>query len=354
MMNLCGSWKGRRRQPGERRRPARPIPLASIPPEAGKGAERLRHTGGTPTVLGRARGSALVAVLWLIAILGLAAMATLRVVKLDVDVVHAQIGGFRARQLAEAGIAVGANPAVKRDDFILKQQFGDGEGFDVRLASEAGRFNINSLLLRGDKPLLRGMLIDWGLDMDEADAVVDALSDWVDGDDFVSLNGAEKDWYEERGRINQPFNRPFYSLDEMRLVAGMGEVEKIQPGWRDWFTVWSGGPLDVNEAKPELIAAAAEVSIDDAEMVVETVLGPDQIRDTEDDARFGNIEEVLAILGVPEMMRPIVAPRLTVKDTTTRIESIGYTPGARHRITLIVRNRTGRPAILERTEEPIP
>ena len=302
----------------------------------------------------RRRGSALIAVLWLIGILAMAAVATLQMVGLDVKVVHSNIAGFRARQLAEAGIAVGANPAVKRDDPILNQEFDYGEGFHVRIASEAGRFNINSLLLRGDKPLLRSIFMDWGLDMDQADAVVDALSDWVDGDDFVSLNGAEKDWYEERGRINQPFNRPFYSLDEMSLVAGMGEVEKIHPGWRDWFTVWSGGALDVNEAEPELIAAAAEVSVDDAAALVETVLGPDQIRDTEDDARFKNLEEVLAILGVPEMMRPIVAPRLTVNDTTVRIESIGYTPGARHKITLVLRNRTGRPAILERKEEPIP
>lgn len=303
----------------------------------------------------RRRGSALVAVLWLIAILAFTALATVQVVKLDVDVVSAQITGFRARQLAEAGIAVGANPAVERDDPVLKQSFGDDlEGFEVRLASEAARFNINALLVRDDKPLLRSMFIDWGLEMDQAEAVVDALADWVDGDDFVSLNGVEVDWYEDQGRINQPFNRPFYSLDEMRLVAGMEMVEAVRPDWRNWFTVWSGGALDANEAEPELIAAAAEVSVEDAVAVVETVLGPDQIRDTEDDARFQNLEEVLAILGVPEMMRAIVTPRLTVNDTTTRIESIGYSSGARHLITLIVRNRTGRPAILEKFEEPIP
>jgi len=299
-------------------------------------------------------GSALVAVLWLIAILSLTALATMRVVSLDVDLMDAQIRGFRARQLAEAGIAVGANPAVQRDDPVLRQDFDGVEGFEVRLASEAGRFNINALLLREESPLLRSIFISWGLDLDQAQAVVDALGDWVDADDFVSLNGAERDWYLERGRLNQPFNRPFYDLSEMRLVAGMDLVEMVRPDWRDWFTVWSGGALDVNEAEPELIAAAAEVSIDDAERLVEFVLGPDQIRDTEDDSRLGSVDEALAFLGVPEMMAPIVAPRLTVNDTTTRIESIGYALGARHQITLIVRNRTGRPAILEKSEEPIP
>jgi len=303
---------------------------------------------------GGRRGSALVAVLWLIAILALTALATVQVVKLDVDVVTAQVTGFRARQLAEAGIAVGANPAVERDDLVLIQDFGDEEGFEVRLASEAGRFNINALILREDTPLLRSMFIDWGLDLDQAQLVTDALADWVDGDDFISLNGAEVDWYEEQGRINQPFNRPFYSLDELRLVRGMDMIEMVRPDWRDWFTVWSGGQLDVNEARAELIAAAAEVSVEDAGIIAETVLGPDQIRDTEDDARFENVEEVLAILGVPEIMRPIVTPRLTINDSTTRIESIGYSGSARHKTTVIVRNRTGKPAILEKSEEPIP
>jgi len=309
------------------------------------------HSQQTPR---HRRGSALVAVLWLIAILALTALATVQVVSLDVDVVSAQVNGFRARQMAEAGIAVGANPAVERDDPVLYQELQEGEGFDVRLASEAGRFNINALLMRKDEPLMRSLFIDWGLDLDEAQLVVDSLADWIDGDDFISLNGAEVDWYEELGRINQPFNRPFYSMDEIRLVRGMEMIETVRPDWRDWFTVWSGGALDVNEARSELIAAAAEVSVEDAEMIVETVLGPDQERDTEDDARFENVEEVLAILGVPEIMRPIVSPRLTVNDTTTRIESIGFSGNARHKTTVIVRNRTGRPAILEKLEEPIP
>jgi hypothetical protein len=43
-----------------------------------------------------------------------------------------------------------------------------------------------------------------------------------------------------------------------------------------------------------------------------------------------------------------------VNDSTTRIESTGYADGAKRKINVIVRNRTGRPALLERTEEIIP
>src|SRR5690606_24744082 len=167
-------------------------------------------------------GSALIAVLWLIAILALAAVAAIRVVSFDVEIATSQVHGFRARQLAEMGIAIGANPAVKKTDPLLRQYSEeDGEGFEVRLISEGGRFKINAILLRGDELLLKGILIDRGLTVDEAQAQVDALIDWVDPNDEVQLNGAEKGWYLEQGRFNQPFNRPFYSLEEMRLVRGM-------------------------------------------------------------------------------------------------------------------------------------
>lgn len=301
------------------------------------------------------RGSALVAVIWLIAILSLAAVAAIKVVAFDLDIASAKINGFRAQQLAEMGIAVGANPAVERNDPILRQWSEENdEGFDVRLVSEAGKFNINALVANEDKNLLKSMLIDWGLDIDQSAAVADALSDWVDADDEEALNGAEIRYYEEAGRVNQPFNRPFYSLEEVRLVRGMDLVEAFRPDWRNWFTIWTNGGLDVNEAEPELLAVAAEVSVEEATIIPETIRGPDGIKDTEDDVPFRTLEDALALLGVSSSLRPDISARFTINDTTTRIESIGMSTGVRRKVTLIVRNRTGQPAILERTEEVIP
>jgi type II secretory pathway component PulK len=300
-------------------------------------------------------GSALVAVLWLIAILALASIAAIRVVSLDVDLATSQVHGFRARQLAEMGIAVASNPAVKRTDPLLRQQDEEsGEGFEARIVSEGEKFNINAIVLRQDEQLLKSMFIDWGLELEEAEAVVDALIDWVDPNDEVGLNGAEVEWYLDQGRLNQPFNRPFYHLDEVRLVRGMDYIEALRPDWREWFTIWSSGALDLNEASAELIAAAAEITPEEAAIVPETVRGPDGIRDTEDDAPFQSVEQALALLGVDGTLRPEVSARMTVNDTTTRLESIGSVSGARRKITVIVRNRTGRPAVLERTEEVLP
>lgn len=300
------------------------------------------------------QGSALIAVLWLIAILALASMAAIRVVGFDVELATSQIHGFRARQLAEMGIAVAANPAVKRTDPLLKRMDeATGEGFEARLISEGEKFNINALLLRQDENFFKDLFISWGLELDEAEALTDALVDWVDGNDEVGLNGAESEWYLEQGRLNQPFNRPFYNLDEVRLVKGMDYVEALKPDWRNFFTIWSSGQLDLNEASAELIAAATGCTVEEASVIPETVRGPDGVRETDDDAPFQDVQAALSLLGVDSTMQPEVVARVTVNDATQRIESIGTVSGAKRKITVIVRNRTGRPAVLDRTEEVV-
>ena len=303
----------------------------------------------------RAQGFALVAVLWLIAVLGMATMVALRVISFDMELTTAKVHGSRARNIAEIGIAVGSNPVVKRDDPIL-HHFDEaaGGGYDVNILSEGGRFNINTILLRNDTALLRDLFISWGLDLDTAQGVTACLADWIDADDNVSLNGSEKDWYESQGRINQPFNRPFYNLDEMRLVRGMDLVEAVRPDWRNWFTIWSSGGLDLNEASAELIAAAADVSVDLASLIPQAVRGSDGIRDTDDDIPFKDVNTALALLGLDVNSRPDLAQRFAVNDTTTRIESTGTAGAAKRRITVIVRNRSGQPALLDRFEEIIP
>ncbi|MFK7851339.1 MAG: general secretion pathway protein GspK [Akkermansiaceae bacterium] len=301
------------------------------------------------------KGAALIAVLWLIAILSLAAITTLRVIAFDMELVTAKVHGSRALQLAESGIAIGCNPVVERNDPILYRfDETNGEETKITITSEGARFNINTLILAEDKSLLRSIFIYWGLDLDSAQALADAFSDWVDQDDEVALNGAEIEEYEKMGRLNQPFNRPFYDIEEMTLVIGMEQIENLRPDWRNWFTVWSSGTLDLNEANAELIAAAAEVQEVDASIIPETVRGIDNIRDTEDDVPFQDVASALSLLGIDAETRQDIAARFTVDDTTTRITSTARSGDAKRRVTVIVRNRTGVPALLDRKTEIIP
>ena len=308
---------------------------------------------GSDSATKRRKGAALMAVLWLIAILALASITALRVISFDMDIAAATIHGAKARQLAEKGIAIGSHPMVDRSDPLLHQST-DGEGYEARIFSEGARFNINGILQQKDVNLLHAIFSHWGLDLSESEALTDALIDWTDADEERSLNGAELEEYEKAGRINQPFNRLFYDISEMRLVRGMDRVEALRPDWADWFTVWSTGKLDLNDAPVELIAVAAECSVEQAELIKEAVMGRDGIRDTEDDVPFQDPAQALALLGIDPNVSFELAQRFTVNDSTTRIESIGKAAGAKRKITVILRNRTGKPALLERTEEIIP
>ena len=176
----------------------------------------------------KASGSALIAVFWIMAILALAVFSAVRVVYHDAEVASAQVNGFEALQAAERGIAVAINPSIERGDPLL--DWADEERnirYRARITSEATRFNINVIVLRKDKQLLTDIFTDWGMELFDAQALVDNLTDWVDAGDLVELNGAEVDWYEDQGRPNHPFNRPFYSLDEMRLVKDMQMLEEV-------------------------------------------------------------------------------------------------------------------------------
>ncbi len=305
---------------------------------------------------GPKRGVALMAVLWLIAILSMACMVTLRVISFDMELASSKIHGSRARQVAEMGIAVGCNPAVKkRSDAILhRADEAMGESFEVKIIPEGGRFSINHILRTGDKPFLNSTFVDWGIDLKDAQKITDALLDWYDADDLEQLNGAEKKYYEKEGRINQPFDRPFYDIGEMSLVRGMDLVEAVKPDWRNWFTVW-GGKLDLNEADAELIAAALEITVDQADAIPEKVRGTDGVRGTEDDLEL-ELADALVLIGEDPANAEITKRVTAIKDMTgiTRIESLGTAEGAKRKITVIVKNRAGKPAILERTEEIIP
>jgi len=246
------------------------------------------------------RGATLIAVFWIMAVMGLALVATVRISRYQSDVAGTQVNGIEARQYAEMGINLAANPAVEEwETNLLNQSFDNGAGFEVKILSEGGRFNINYILYQEDKRLLREMFQSWGIDFDVASEIADALIDWIDEGDEIQVNGAEFEYYEGQGFFNRPFNRAFYDLDEMRLVRGMEVVEAANPNWRDWFTVWSTGGLDVTEASAEFLAMATESEIEETQSIVSIIDGPDGIRNTEDDQDL-SVQDVIGNLGLDD------------------------------------------------------
>lgn len=301
-------------------------------------------------------GSALIAVFWIMAILSLAVFSAVRVVYYDADVAAAQLNGFEALQVAEKGIAVAVNPNIEITDPLLQWQDDELDlSYSAKFVSEGAKYNINVILARKDKIFLTNLFEDWGMDGADARNLVDNLVDWVDPDDSVELNGVERPWYESQGRTNHPFNRPFYNLDEVHLVKDMELLEEVKPSWKDWFTIWSSGKLNINEASAELIAAASEeISINDAELLLNQILGADGLRNTEDDVPFQSVEEALSVVSISDIESEVAMQRLSHEDDVVRIISDGRAGTVKRRITLILRSREGQLAILDRKEEILP
>lgn len=297
------------------------------------------------------RGATLIAVFWIMAVMGLALVATVKISRFQSDVASSQLNGIEARQFAEMGINLAANPDVQEWDLLLQQNFENNSGFSAKILSEGARFNINFILFQQDKKLLRDIFQNWGIDFDVASEITDALIDWIDEDDGLQLNGAEFAYYEGQGFFNRPFNRPFFELDEMRLVRGMDIVESFNPNWQDWFTVWSSGGLDVQEASAEFIAMATETDIEQVQPLIEIVEGPDGLRNTEDDAEL-SVEEAMSNLGLDDPSG-IIPNRLMSNDPVKRLESIGFAGSVRRKVVLIISNRTQNPEIRDRKESVI-
>ena len=270
-----------------------------------------------------ARGSALLAVLWIIALLSMLVATTSLLIMQDVDTVGIRRQMFRARMLAETGLALAAHPDVKPDDPLLHQVVAEGEGFDVEIRGEDGRLNPNALLMRQDRETLRRVFRYWGMDLMQADGLIDAMVDWVDQDSFTMPKGAEVRQYNSPGL---PFNRPFRSIEEMSLVRGMAEVEAVFPAWRDWFSIHASGVLDINEAEPELVSAITGADIVICRQIQARRLGRDGIRNTRDDALFPDLDTALRLLGVAGNTQGL-AGVISVQSSTRRIISHGTTGG---------------------------
>ena len=209
-------------------------------------------TGSNP----HRRGAALLLVLWAIAVLSFSVLWVSNLVNSNMEGGAADAKGLRARQIALSGVALGLHPKVTREDTdLLERDIGHGERMQVRIRGEGARLNINQLLADQDRVTLQSLFMLWGLDNRQADTLIDRLIDWVDDDIGRQMNGAERAEYEALGIADAPANRPFRSVDEMGRVLGMEVLSEVHPGWRDAFTIFGDGRVDVNEASSEVLQA---------------------------------------------------------------------------------------------------
>ena len=74
------------------------------------------------------------AVMWIIALLTMLVGTAALLLKEGVETINTRRDMFRARMLAEAGLAIGANPAVRPDDqALLNREIAPSEGYMVEI-----------------------------------------------------------------------------------------------------------------------------------------------------------------------------------------------------------------------------
>lgn len=294
------------------------------------------------------RGSALLMVLWVVGFLTLLVTTAMLVLRQDIETAASQRVVSRTRQLAEMGLAIAVHPQVKPNDPLLHGKVSATESYEAMVTTEEGRLSLKTLLTEERRPILERIFRQWGLKPLDAESVVDAMMDWVDADDLKRLKGAEHRDYQEMGLADRPYNHDFLSLDEAALVSGMEQVEQMHPNWRDEFTVFGQGQLDLNEATAQRIAVLLNVEESRAESLVADRMGPDGKPHTDDDELIVNLDEALSRLGLSGEASQQAASLVTLQGSTRRIESVGRIGDQERGLVVVFQKAdTGRPHVLE-------
>ena len=148
---------------------------------------------------------------------------------------------LEAVAMACSGSEVAFHPAVQSGLRCCSARSAKTKVIPRGLPAKVAELNLN-WLVSGENPqrleLLRRFLESKGIDLNERDHMIDCLLDWVDPDNLVRLNGAET------SENYKPANRLLTRMEDLKKVKGWGEFTST-PGWEDYFTVNSTGPVDI-------------------------------------------------------------------------------------------------------------
>jgi hypothetical protein len=296
-------------------------------------------------------GAALLLALW--ALFLLAAMVIAWAININSQLT---VSGYanrivEAEAMASSGADIALNPTIKPDSPNLHVQLGDGEGFDVRMIGECGRLNLN-FLTQGEDPrklqILRQYLTVKGVELNDLDAMMDSLLDWVSPTRGLHHMNApeESDNY-------HPSHAPLASLDELKKVFGWAEFTS-KAGWDQDFTiVGSCGPIDLASASRDVLRALG-IGDDFVDHFLQLRQGPDGIDGTADDFQFTTTApttvppEVQAALGLNPQQFQQIAPMVQFGGPVLRIVSVGRSHDVTRSVEMVVLKQplgVGRPQV---------
>jgi general secretion pathway protein K len=170
-----------------------------------------------------------------------------------------------------------------------------------------GRVNLSGLAGKGQIPpgqyskeqtqfirLLLALKLEEPLGLDQAQALTDAISDWVDADsDVHGLSGAESEYYESADPPGRPANRMPAGPSELMMVRGM--TPEVYRALAPLVSVWPAtgtSSININTAPVEVLRSMGPQASDpqalqplseaDVDILLEARKPPKYIKDMEE------------------------------------------------------------------------
>lgn len=281
------------------------------------------------------RGAAILLSLWALFLLSALVISWAVLIQSQLSISSEATRMLKAEALACSGAEVALNPAVNPGSRSLTGQL-NGGGYEARLTGEGGRLNLN-FLVAGEIPerlaILKNYLQIKGIDINEQDAMVDALLDWVSSDvGLHHLNAPpESDDY-------HPAHALLTQIDELKKVAGWADFTAT-PGWDNDLTVNSRGPIDLAWASHDVLLAVLgpSRSPDIVDRFLQLRQGPDGIDGTADDMQFNGVPDALNRLGVigPEAQQTFQGLVNYKGDPFFRATSVGTAGNAKRTVEMV-------------------
>jgi type II secretory pathway component PulK len=292
------------------------------------GSTRERRLDMKPS---RKSGQALLLVMWAMFVMCFSILGLMRLLNVTISTASSMERVSIASSLAYAGTTIGKNEDFPPNGKPSKRQFPNGSELEITAVSENGKLNINTLLAAQDRTTLRALLRIWGLNDVEADTVLDCLLDYVEPGTTRRLNGAKAEQYRLAGR-QPPSGKLFRSVDEMQNVLHFDMVTKKKDNWRDYFTIYGDGTLDLTTAPPDLIKAVCRVGDSSARGLAQAMTGEGR--------SIQDLEAARIAMGLTEKEFQELASRISMGGKVRRIRAKATFGQATRSIEMIFRMDT--------------
>jgi len=217
---------------------------------------------------------------------------------------------------------------------------GDGV-VSVEITDEQGKININKMATGLDVPgatgeKMRELMVRLLEQFELKGEIANAIADWIDRDDEERMpGGAERGYYEGSIEPYEAKNRPFDSLEELRLIRGVeGDIfDKL----KDFLTVVpSNGLININTARKEvLLSLSDDMNEDIVNGIIEGRI----------ERPLQKVLDLSAYIDTSGSLYGEISKFLTVKSDFFSITSTGEVNGNRKTIHAIVHRQQGKTTI---------